>query len=82
MDELNRGSEDVVGSVDRYGLEEERSDLHWLSKLSVELFNDQCCLGPASGSTGGELAHDSTDVAHRIVCFPSFHSIQLHCLWL
>ncbi len=45
-------------------MKEERSDLQWLSKLSVESFNDCHCLGPAVGAMGGELAHDTTDVVY------------------
>ncbi len=61
-------------------MKEERSDLQWLLKLSVESFDDCHCLGPAFGAMGGELAHDTTDVAYQIVHFPLFH--KLHCLWL
>lgn len=56
--------------------------MQWLSKLYVESFDYRRCLGPAVGATGGELSHDPTDVAYRIVRFPSFRSIKLCCLWL
>ncbi len=45
-------------------MKEERSDLQWLLKLSVESFDDCCCLGPAFGAMGGELVHDTTDVVY------------------